>query len=131
MENTLIRTERCPECAEEMLWTQNAWPRDAHTEAAFRCRNGHLPIRRRRSSALRVAFTIADSSTQRPDGHADYEVLPVRDPVHRATVTTGLGRATLRFFPNAAPGRATLGPVANRASPSAVRPGAPPLSLRR
>jgi predicted RNA-binding Zn-ribbon protein involved in translation (DUF1610 family) len=42
MENTLIRSERCPDCGEEMLWTQNAWPLDSHTEAAFRCRKGHV-----------------------------------------------------------------------------------------
>jgi hypothetical protein len=42
------------------------------------------------------------------------------------------GRATLAgLSPSAALGRATLGPVASRASPSAVRLGAPPLLPRR
>jgi predicted RNA-binding Zn-ribbon protein involved in translation (DUF1610 family) len=73
MENTLIRTERCPECAEEMLWTQNAWPGDAHTEAAFRCRNGHLtdPAATKQCPACGVHDSrLID---ERPDGHADYE----------------------------------------------------------
>lgn len=42
MENTLIRSEPCPECGEPMLWTQNAWPADAHSEAAYRCVAGHV-----------------------------------------------------------------------------------------
>ena len=73
MENTLIRTERCPECGEEMLWTQNAWPGDAHTEAAFRCRNGHLtdPAATKQCPACGVHDSrLID---ERPDGHADYE----------------------------------------------------------
>ncbi len=41
-ENTLIRTQPCPECGAAMLWTQNAWPADSHTEAAYRCVNGHV-----------------------------------------------------------------------------------------
>ena len=42
MENTLRRTEPCPTCGSEMLWTQNAWPPDAHRDAAYRCDNGHV-----------------------------------------------------------------------------------------
>jgi rubrerythrin len=42
MDNTLIRSDRCRECGSEMLWTQNAWPVDAHIEPAYRCTNGHV-----------------------------------------------------------------------------------------
>jgi hypothetical protein len=42
MENTLIRSEKCPDCASEMLWTQNVWPPGQTSEAAYRCRNGHV-----------------------------------------------------------------------------------------
>ena len=42
MENTLIRTEPCPQCGQQMLWTQNAWrPGGQTTNAAYRCLNGH------------------------------------------------------------------------------------------
>ncbi len=42
MENTLKRTEQCPDCGSGMLWTQNAWPPDANRDAAYRCANGHV-----------------------------------------------------------------------------------------
>ncbi len=42
MENTLIRSEPCPDCNLEMLWTQNAWPAGDTADAAYRCLNGHL-----------------------------------------------------------------------------------------
>lgn len=42
MENTLIRSQPCPDCGSEMLWTQNAWPAGGTTDAAYRCLNGHL-----------------------------------------------------------------------------------------
>jgi predicted RNA-binding Zn-ribbon protein involved in translation (DUF1610 family) len=42
MENTLIRTDPCPDCTSEMLWTQNVWPVDGSTAAAYRCLNGHV-----------------------------------------------------------------------------------------
>jgi len=42
MENTLIRSEPCPECGSEMLWTQNVWPVDNNSDAAYRCLNGHV-----------------------------------------------------------------------------------------
>ena len=42
MENTLIRSEKCPECESDMLWTQNAWPVELKTEAAYRCLRGHV-----------------------------------------------------------------------------------------
>jgi predicted RNA-binding Zn-ribbon protein involved in translation (DUF1610 family) len=42
LENTLVRTERCAECGEVMLWTQNAWhPGETHA-AAYQCPNGHV-----------------------------------------------------------------------------------------
>ena len=42
MENTLIRSQKCPGCGAEMLWTQNAWPPGHNGEAAYRCQNGHV-----------------------------------------------------------------------------------------
>jgi len=41
-ENTLIRSEACPECGGEMLWTQNAWRAGDTAGAAYRCANGHV-----------------------------------------------------------------------------------------
>jgi hypothetical protein len=41
IDNTLIRSSRCPECGAEMLWTQNAWDVRGTSVAAYRCRNGH------------------------------------------------------------------------------------------
>ena len=41
MTNTLIRSQPCPECGADMLWTQNAWPGDS-VRAAYRCANGHV-----------------------------------------------------------------------------------------
>src|SRR5688572_16849398 len=42
MENTIVRSEPCPDCGSEMLWTQNAWPAGSEQSAAYRCLNGHL-----------------------------------------------------------------------------------------
>jgi hypothetical protein len=42
MDNTLIRSSRCRECGEELVWTQNAWPAETNREAAYRCVNGHV-----------------------------------------------------------------------------------------
>jgi endogenous inhibitor of DNA gyrase (YacG/DUF329 family) len=42
MENLLIRTQPCPECGTDMLWTQNAWQAGDVGVAAYRCLNGHL-----------------------------------------------------------------------------------------
>jgi hypothetical protein len=42
MTNTLIRSEPCPECGAEMLWSQNAWHSDDAVGAAYRCANGHV-----------------------------------------------------------------------------------------
>jgi RNA polymerase subunit RPABC4/transcription elongation factor Spt4 len=41
-DNTLIRSETCPTCGADMLWTQNAWPGDGRSDAAYRCLNGHV-----------------------------------------------------------------------------------------
>jgi predicted RNA-binding Zn-ribbon protein involved in translation (DUF1610 family) len=42
MENTLVRTERCQQCGEVMLWTQNVWRAGGAYSAAYQCPNGHL-----------------------------------------------------------------------------------------
>jgi len=42
-DNTLARSQSCPECGAMMLWTQNVWP-DVSTgrkRAAYQCLNGH------------------------------------------------------------------------------------------
>jgi predicted RNA-binding Zn-ribbon protein involved in translation (DUF1610 family) len=41
-ENTLIRSEPCPECGADMLWTQNAWHAGGTSNAAYQCPNGHV-----------------------------------------------------------------------------------------
>jgi endogenous inhibitor of DNA gyrase (YacG/DUF329 family) len=41
-DNTLVRSEPCPECGAEMLWTQNAWRAGKTSNAAYRCLNGHV-----------------------------------------------------------------------------------------
>ena len=42
--NTISRTEPCPECGTQAIWTQNAWPvgSGSATRAAYRCFNGHV-----------------------------------------------------------------------------------------
>ena len=40
--NSLLRSEPCPECGEEMLWTQNAWVQGESRAAAYRCVSGHV-----------------------------------------------------------------------------------------
>ena len=42
MENTLIRSDRCPMCGSELLWTQNAWSNGGERQAAYRCANDHV-----------------------------------------------------------------------------------------
>jgi predicted RNA-binding Zn-ribbon protein involved in translation (DUF1610 family) len=41
-ENTLIRSAPCPECGDQMLWTQNAWRSGEASSAAYQCLNGHV-----------------------------------------------------------------------------------------
>jgi predicted RNA-binding Zn-ribbon protein involved in translation (DUF1610 family) len=41
-ENTLVRSAPCPECGEQMLWTQNAWRAADTSNAAYQCLNGHV-----------------------------------------------------------------------------------------
>ena len=40
--DSLLRSERCAECGEVMLWTQNAWSHGASRAAAYCCVNGHV-----------------------------------------------------------------------------------------
>ena len=42
MNNTLIRSEPCPECGADMLWTQNAWRSGDTASAAYQCAHGHV-----------------------------------------------------------------------------------------
>jgi predicted RNA-binding Zn-ribbon protein involved in translation (DUF1610 family) len=42
LENTLVRSVPCPECGDQMLWTQNAWKADDTSSAAYRCLSGHI-----------------------------------------------------------------------------------------
>lgn len=41
MDNSLARTQRCDQCGEIMLWTQNAWVAGGVHAAAYQCANGH------------------------------------------------------------------------------------------
>ena len=60
--NTITRTEPCPECGMETIWTQNAWRDDASgdTRAAYRCLKGHVidPDTTRQCPACGVHDTI-------------------------------------------------------------------------
>jgi ssDNA-binding Zn-finger/Zn-ribbon topoisomerase 1 len=60
MENLLIRSQPCPECGTEMLWTQNAWQTGDLGVAAYRCLNGHLmdPAETRQCPACGVHDTV-------------------------------------------------------------------------
>ena len=42
MENSLVRSSRCPECDGDLLWTQNAWKTGETGQAAYSCQNGHV-----------------------------------------------------------------------------------------
>jgi hypothetical protein len=42
MENTLVRSLRCPECDGEMMWAQNVWVTGDSKYAAYRCQNEHV-----------------------------------------------------------------------------------------
>jgi predicted RNA-binding Zn-ribbon protein involved in translation (DUF1610 family) len=71
MDNTLIRTERCPQCGAEMIWTQNAWPPGSETEAAYRCHSGHVvdPATTRQCPECGVHDTRL---TEKADGREHY-----------------------------------------------------------
>jgi predicted RNA-binding Zn-ribbon protein involved in translation (DUF1610 family) len=58
-ENTLIRSEPCPECGAEMLWTQNAWHSEGASSAAYQCLNGHVidPVMTRQCPACGIHDT--------------------------------------------------------------------------
>jgi len=61
MENLLIRSQPCPECGTDMLWTQNAWQTGDTGCAAYRCLNGHLldPAQTRQCPSCGVHDTVA------------------------------------------------------------------------
>lgn len=65
MENTILRSAPCPDCGAELLWTQNAWPPDGETSAAYRCLNGHVldPSTTRQCPACGVHDTTLVTST--------------------------------------------------------------------
>jgi hypothetical protein len=52
-DNTLVRSQPCPECGAMMLWTQSVWPHGSTgmKGAAYRCLNGP-PARSRHDSAV-------------------------------------------------------------------------------
>lgn len=59
--NTITRSEPCPECGADALWTQNAWHEtDGAARAAYRCLNGHVidPGTTRQCPACGVHDTI-------------------------------------------------------------------------
>jgi ssDNA-binding Zn-finger/Zn-ribbon topoisomerase 1 len=60
MENLLIRSQPCPECGAEMLWSQNAWKTGDTGAAAYRCEQGHLidPALTRQCPACGVHDTV-------------------------------------------------------------------------
>lgn len=41
MDTSLVRTQRCDQCGEIMLWSQNAWVSGGAHAAAYQCPNGH------------------------------------------------------------------------------------------
>lgn len=41
MDISLVRTQRCDQCGEIMLWSQNAWIAGGVHAAAYQCPNGH------------------------------------------------------------------------------------------
>ena len=58
--NTISRTEPCPECGTELIWTQNASPDASGARAAYRCLNGHVidPDTTRQCPACGVHDTV-------------------------------------------------------------------------
>lgn len=42
MPNALTRSQPCPECGADLMWTQNAWQTEGASCAAYRCVNGHV-----------------------------------------------------------------------------------------
>ena len=67
MTNILIRSEPCPQCGAEMLWTQNAWHSGDAVGAAYRCLNGHVidPALTRQCPNCGVHDTIATGMSDR------------------------------------------------------------------
>ena len=42
MGDGLTRSQPCPECGAEVMWTQNAWSTKEEAGAAYRCVSGHV-----------------------------------------------------------------------------------------
>jgi predicted RNA-binding Zn-ribbon protein involved in translation (DUF1610 family) len=67
MENTIKRTEPCPDCGAEAIWTQDAWRDEPGGEprAAYRCLNGHVidPSTTRQCPACGVHDTMLLGTT--------------------------------------------------------------------
>lgn len=74
MENTLIRSERCAQCGENMLWTQNAWHAGDSHSAAYQCLNGHVldPAETRQCPKCGVHDTTLASNN---DGRQQFKCL--------------------------------------------------------
>jgi endogenous inhibitor of DNA gyrase (YacG/DUF329 family) len=71
LENTLIRSVPCPECGDQMLWTQNAWRANDTSNAAYRCLNGHVvdPATTRQCPACGVHDTTTLGDTDGGQQH--------------------------------------------------------------
>jgi predicted RNA-binding Zn-ribbon protein involved in translation (DUF1610 family) len=41
MHNDLIRSQPCPQCGADVIWTQNAWKVNGTSSAAYVCSEGH------------------------------------------------------------------------------------------
>jgi len=78
MENLLIRSQPCPDCGSEMLWTQNAWKTGETGEtgetgvAAYRCLNGHVvnPAHTKQCPSCGVHDTVLLGES---DGHQQFK----------------------------------------------------------
>lgn len=66
-ENTLLRSTPCPECGAQMIWTQNVWPSEGASHAAYRCSNLHVldPSTTRQCPACGVHDTVLTDHADR------------------------------------------------------------------
>jgi len=55
MSNALARSQPCPQCGADVLWTQNSWKVGDTTAAAYVCADGMPSIHTRRGSARSAA----------------------------------------------------------------------------
>ena len=80
MENSLVRSSRCPDCGSQMLWTQNAWKTGDTGQAAYSCQNGHIvdPSVTPQCPACGIHDTVLLSSGSRDPGSG------IRDPIGAA-----------------------------------------------